>query len=60
MWRKFSHSLPINHDRETTTYERPIAGLPLLLIYTVSDELVEVIAVFHTARNPVGKRRRAL
>src|SRR3977135_10977 len=43
-------------DRETNTYERPMPGLPLLLIYTVSDELVEVIAVFHTARDPAAKR----
>ena len=47
-------------DRATGTYERPIAGLPLLLIYTVSDELVEVIGIFHTARDPAAKRRRAL
>jgi toxin ParE1/3/4 len=46
-------------DRETDTYERPIRGLPLLLIYTVSEELVEVIAVFHTARDLAAKRRRA-
>jgi toxin ParE1/3/4 len=45
-------------DRETSTYERLIPGLPLLLIYTVSDELVEVIGVFHTARDPAAKRRR--
>jgi toxin ParE1/3/4 len=45
-------------DRETETYERPIPGLPLLLIYTVSEKLVEVIAVFHTSRDPAGKRRR--
>ena len=47
------------YDRETSTYERPIPGLPLLLIYMVSDELVEVIAVFHTSRDPTAKRRRA-
>ena len=47
-------------DRETSTYERPISGLPLLLIYAVSDELVEVIAVFHTARNPAAKPDRTL
>ena len=45
-------------DRETETYERAISGLPLLLIYTVSDKLVEVIAVFHTSRDPARKRRR--
>ena len=48
------------YDRETNTYERPIPGLPLLLIYMVSDELVEVIAVFHTSRDPVRKRRKRL
>ena len=45
-------------DRETETYERPISGLPLLLIYTVSDTLVEVIALFHTSRDPGRKRGR--
>jgi hypothetical protein len=30
-----------------------------LLIYTITDELVEVMAVFHTARVPAVKRRRA-
>ena len=45
-------------NRETGTYERPIPGFPLLLIYTVSDKLVEVIAVFHTSRDPRRKRRR--
>lgn len=44
-------------DRETETYERPIPGLPLLLIYTVSEKLVEVIAVFHTSRDPARKRQ---
>ena len=45
-------------DRETKTYERPIPGLPLLLIYTVSDELVELVAVFHTSRDPARKRQQ--
>ena len=47
-------------DRETETFERPIAGLPLLVIYTVSNKLIEVIAVFHTSREPAKKRRRRL
>lgn len=47
-------------DRETEVYERPIPGLPLLLIYTVSDELVEVIAVFHTSLDPAKKRHGSL
>ena len=44
-------------DRGSGVYERPIPGLPLILIYTVLEELVEVIAVFHTARDPARKRR---
>lgn len=43
-------------DRESEVYERPIPSLPFLLIYTVSDSMVEIIAVFHTSRNPKGKR----
>src|ERR1041385_2832555 len=32
-------------DRETNTYERPVSGLPLILVYTISKELIEIIAV---------------
>jgi toxin ParE1/3/4 len=45
-------------DRDSRTYEWLIRGQPLLLIYTVSDDLIEVIAVFHTSRDPAQKRRR--
>ncbi len=43
-------------DGETGSYERPISGLPMLLIYTITDDLVEVIGVFHTSRDPARKR----
>ncbi len=45
------------HDQETGVFERPIPGLPFIMIYTVSNELIEVIAIFHTSRNPAKKRR---
>ncbi|OGG91818.1 hypothetical protein A3H16_01735 [Candidatus Kaiserbacteria bacterium RIFCSPLOWO2_12_FULL_53_8] len=47
-------------DGETDSYERPIPGLPMLLIYTITDDLVEVIGVFHTSRNPKTKHRTGL
>lgn len=45
------------YDGETGSYERPISGLPMLLVYTITDNLAEVIGVFHTSRDPVKKRR---
>ena len=44
-------------DKETGVREAVIRGLPLLVIYTINS-LVEIIAVFHTSRNPATKRRR--
>jgi toxin ParE1/3/4 len=45
-------------DEETGARERIVRGLPLLIIHTVSDGLVEIIAIFHTSRNPAAKRRK--
>jgi plasmid stabilization system protein ParE len=44
-------------DAETGAREWVVPGLPLLIIYVTSDDLIEVIAVFHTARDPETKRR---
>lgn len=44
-------------DAETGTREWPIPGLPLLVIYLHGDALVEIIALFHTSRDPAEKRR---
>ena len=45
-------------DPETGVREHVIPGLPLLIIHTVSDDLIEIIAIFHTARDPGSKRRQ--
>lgn len=45
-------------DPDTGARERIVRGLPLLIVYTVSDDLVEIIAIFHTSRNPAAKRRK--
>ncbi|MET0195166.1 MAG: type II toxin-antitoxin system RelE/ParE family toxin [Hyphomicrobiaceae bacterium] len=38
--------------------EWAVPGLPLLIIYTIpTADLVEVIALFHTSRDPSTKRR---
>lgn len=44
-------------DTETGAREWPIPGLPLLVIYVHDDALIEVIALFHTSRDPADKRR---
>jgi toxin ParE1/3/4 len=50
------------HDATSGTYEWVIRGLPLLLIYeliTLPDHSTQadIIAVFHTSRNPTDKPR---
>lgn len=37
-------------DPETGARERAVPGLPVLVIHTVGDDLVEIIAIFHTSR----------
>jgi len=46
-------------DDETRTHEVVVRGLPLLIIYGVTDVFVEIIAVFHTARDPKMKHSRS-
>lgn len=39
-------------------FEWAVPGLPLLIIYAIpTDDLVEIIAVFHTSRDPSTKRQ---
>ena len=42
-------------DADTGCRERLVGRYPLLLIYTVSTDLVEIIALFHTSRDPATK-----
>jgi plasmid stabilization system protein ParE len=42
------------HER-TGTREYLVRGLPYLLIYSVDDDSIEIIAVFHTSRDPRAK-----
>lgn len=44
-------------DRETGTREAVVRGLPLLIVYNVTNSFIGIIAVFHTARDPKNKRR---
>lgn len=44
-------------DDETGAREWVVPGLPLLIIYVESTDLIEIIALFHTARDPETKRR---
>ena len=45
-------------DPETGVRERAVPGLPVLVIHTVSEDLVEIIAIFHTSRDPAAKRKK--
>ena len=44
-------------DQDTGTREWLITGLPLLVIYTIQTDVVEIIGLFHTSRNPQTKPR---
>jgi len=47
------------YDVKTDTYERCIPDTHLVIIYYLKGSAaIEVIAVFHTSRNPDSKRRR--
>ena len=47
------------YDAETGTYERYVPKTRIILVYLVHDEAdeAEVIAAFHTSRDPAQKRR---
>ena len=45
-------------DPGTGVREHVISGLPFLIIYTASDRAIEIIAIFHTARNPAIKAHK--
>lgn len=44
-------------DEETGAHEYVLRGLPLLIIYTVGSDVIEIVAVFHTSRDPERKTR---
>ncbi len=45
-------------DPETGVREHVVPGLPLLVIHLVSEDLIEIIAIFHTSKDPATKRRK--
>ncbi len=45
-------------DPQTGARERPVRKLPLLIVYTVSNDLIEIAAIFHTSRDPAAKPGR--
>lgn len=46
-------------DRETGCRERLVGRFPILLVYLVHQDFAEIIAVFHTSRDPANKRKPA-
>lgn len=43
-------------NRRTGAREFAVAGLPYLIIYVPQDGLIDIVAVFHTSRDPAKKR----
>ena len=43
--------------KESGTREFSVPGLPYIVIYLADHDAVEIIAVFHTSRDPKTKRR---
>ena len=37
------------------THEFPVTGLPLLVVYRLAGDTIEVLTIFHTAQNPDKK-----
>src|SRR5262245_59103767 len=44
-------------DPETGAREFPVSGLPYLVIFVTGDEVLDVIGIFHTSRDPGSKPR---
>jgi toxin ParE1/3/4 len=44
-------------NRANGTREYAVPGLPYLIIYVPHGDIVDVIAVFHTSRDPSAKRQ---
>jgi toxin ParE1/3/4 len=44
-------------NRANNTRGFAVPGLPYLIIYLPVGEVVDVVAVFHTSRDPSGKRQ---
>lgn len=44
-------------DEDTGCHEWPVPGLPLLIVYQLAGQTIDIVAVFHTSRDPSTKRR---
>lgn len=44
-------------DQDTGAREWLVTGLPLLVVYTIQADYVDVIGIFHTSRDPRSKPR---
>lgn len=42
-------------DQVSGTREYIVRGLPLLIIYREGEDRVDIVAIFHTSRDPHGK-----
>ncbi len=46
------------HNGKTNTYERYVPRTRVVLIYQIAGDTIELIAVFHTSRDPESKPGR--
>lgn len=44
-------------NRSNNTREFAVPGLPYLIVYRPVGDVIDVIAVFHTSRDPASKRQ---
>jgi plasmid stabilization system protein ParE len=44
-------------DPDTGAREFPVPGLPYIVIYVPKDDLIDVVGIFHAARDPATKPR---
>jgi plasmid stabilization system protein ParE len=43
------------HSARPHTHEFPVTGLPLLIVYRIVGDTVEVLTIFHTSQDPDKK-----
>jgi toxin ParE1/3/4 len=52
---RFPYSGRLNPANSTREFAEP--GLPYLIIYLPAGDVVDVVAIFHTSRDPASKRQ---
>jgi len=48
------------YDKETDTFDRSVPKTRLVLTYAIREEIIWIIAVWHTSRDPDDKPKRTI